>query len=265
MNQYSKKIGIITIHDVNSSDEYIQNTLEVIEGLEKLRVQYNIAIIPYYLKKFRITNDFSSTISQYIQKDKLNIALHGLHHEYRHQLDDFHTLTTRQTKIEIDKGLMIMKEANLPQPKVFIPPAWHVNRSTLEALFEMGFEVAESMNEIDLIQQQIIITTQQVMNWDMSGNSEQNKQTITQNQAIYDNIMQGFKPTIVRIALHPPHDPSGALEQQLEIIQNLKKEAGYVFRTYSDFLDEDIYGYDEWVTTMEEKGNLQTQRSLSTL
>jgi hypothetical protein len=63
--------------------------------------------------------------------------------------------------------------------------------------------------------------------------------------------MQGFKPTIVRIALHLPHDPSGALEQQLKIIHNLKKEAGYyIFRTYSDFINEDMCGYGEWVTTM---------------
>jgi hypothetical protein len=63
---------------------------------------------------------------------------------------------------------------------VFIPPAWHVNR--LEALFEMGFEVAESMNEIFLVHQQIIIPTQQVMNWDTPGDHEQNKHTIKQTR-----------------------------------------------------------------------------------
>ena len=65
------------------------------------------------------------------------------------------------------------------------------------------------------------------MSWDISDDSQQNKPAIKQNQEIYDKIMRGFKPTIMRIALHPPHDPPEALDQQLEIIQGLKNEAGY--------------------------------------
>ena len=42
---------------------------------------------------------------------------------------------------------------------VFIPPAWHISPSTAEALHDMGFEVSESMDKIDLIQRDIAIVT----------------------------------------------------------------------------------------------------------
>ena len=108
-------------------------------------------------------------------------------------MEDYYTLTSKETKEEIAKGLAILKEADIQQ-QVFIPPAWHISPSTAEALHDMGFDVSESLDKIDLIQRDIAIVTQQVMNWDISGDSEQNKPAIKQNQEIYDNIIQGFKP-----------------------------------------------------------------------
>ena len=94
------------------------------------------------------------------------------------------------------------------------------------------------MSQIELIQKDIAIVTQQAMNWDISGDSQQNKPTIKQNQQIYEKIMRGFKPLILRLALHPPHDPPGALDQQLEMIDGLKNKANYSFKTYDDFIKE---------------------------
>jgi predicted deacetylase len=244
MGYHCKKIGIITVHDVSAFQEYLSKTIQTIKQIEDLHVKYNIAIIPNYSKRYPLTKDnFTNLIDKYLVKDKPNIALHGLYHEYRQSLEDFHTLTTQETRQEIIKGLSILKDANIQQPKVFIPPAWYISPSTLEALHDMGFEVSESMDKIDLIQKDISIITEQVMNWDMTGDSQQNKPAIKQNQAIYDRIMRGLKPTILRIAIHPPHDPPEALDQQLEIIQGLEDEAGYTFKTYDDFIKEDIYGY----------------------
>jgi hypothetical protein len=48
---------------------------------------------------------------------------------------------------------------------------------------------------------------------------------------------------IAKYSLHPPHDPPETLDQQLEIIQGLASEAGYIFKTCDDFVKEDIYGY----------------------
>jgi hypothetical protein len=52
---------------------------------------------------------------------------------------------------------------------------------------------------------------------------------VKENQLVYDKIMRGFKPNILRLALHPPHDPPEALDQQLEIIRSLREEAEYTF------------------------------------
>lgn len=239
MEHNNGKICIITIHDVTIFEDYLHKTVETVTQLENLDVQYNLAIVPNYLKKFRITSDnFTSIIRKYLQKDKPNISLHGLYHEYRNCIEDFHTLTTKETKNEIAKGLSIFKKASLPIPRVFIPPAWYVSLSTLEALQQMNFEIVESMNRIYLVKKEIAIVTQQVMNWDVSGDAKENKKMIKENQLVFDKIMRGFKPNILRLALHPPHDPPEALDQQLEIIRDLKEEAGYTFKTYHDLIQD---------------------------
>jgi predicted deacetylase len=246
MTYHRKKIGIITLHDVNAFPDHLNKSIQTMKQLGDLNVKYNIAIIPNYLKKYTITKDnFTRVIYKHIKKDNLNIALHGLYHEYRQSIEDYFILTTDETKAEIAQGLTILKKADIihEQPKTFIPPAWHISPSTAEALHDMGFEVSESMDKIELIQRNIAIITQQVMNWDISGDTEQNKPTIKQNQQIYEKIMRGFKPTILRIAIHPPHDPPEALDQQLEIIKGLENDADYKFKTYDDFIKEDIYGY----------------------
>lgn len=237
----SKKICLITIHDVSAFKSHLSKTIETIERIDDLGTKYNLAIIPNYLKKYPVTTDnFTHIIEKFVVKDRPNIALHGLYHEYRQSIEDFNILTADETKEEITKGLSILKNANIQQPKVFISPAWHTSPSTAQALHELGFQLSESMNQIELIQKDIAIVTQQVMNWDVSGDSQQNKLTIKQNQQIYEKIMRGFKPSLLRLALHPPHDPPEALDQQLEMIDRLKNEANYSFKTYDDFIKENL-------------------------
>jgi predicted deacetylase len=226
LERNNQKICIVTIHDITPFQGYLSKTIEAIEQLENVNVQYNLAIVPNYRKQSVITYDnFMVKISKYLKKDKPNIALHGLYHEYRNCIEDFHTLTTAETRDEIDKGLSIFEQVTLPKPRVFIPPAWHVGLPTLEALQHMDFEIVESMDKLYLIQKEIVIVTQQVLNWDISGDTQENKRMVKENQLVYDKIMRGFKPNILRLALHPPHDPPEALDQQLEIIRSLREEA----------------------------------------
>ena len=79
-------------------------------------------------------------ISKSLKNDKPNIALHGLYHEYRN-CKDFHTLTTPETRNKIDKGLLIFEQVTLPKARVFIPPAWYVSLSTLEALNKLSLKL----------------------------------------------------------------------------------------------------------------------------
>ncbi|MGC2427966.1 MAG: hypothetical protein WA421_13095 [Nitrososphaeraceae archaeon] len=41
------------------------------------------------------------------------------------------------------------------------------------------------------------------------------------------------------MAIHPPYDPDGALEDQIEMIKYLKEREGYKFVKYLDLLNLD--------------------------
>jgi predicted deacetylase len=49
-----EKLAIITIHDVNPS--HSEDILTVTEQLNKLKVKYNLSIVPYYKKKYNLKN-----------------------------------------------------------------------------------------------------------------------------------------------------------------------------------------------------------------
>ena len=43
MTYHSKKIGIITIHDVSAFQDHLSNTIETMKRIEESHVKYNIA------------------------------------------------------------------------------------------------------------------------------------------------------------------------------------------------------------------------------
>ena len=52
-----KKIGIITIHDVYPS---ISQKLQTITNeLDKLKIKYNLSIVPFYDKKYNVKDDIA--------------------------------------------------------------------------------------------------------------------------------------------------------------------------------------------------------------
>ena len=75
------------------------------------------------------------------------------------------------------------------------------------------------------------------MNWDQQGDKERNKQTVQQNKEMfYKRIfnVDGKTNGLYRMAIHPPHDPDGALQDQVEMIKYLKEKEGYELIKYSD-------------------------------
>jgi hypothetical protein len=77
------------------------------------------------------------------------------------------------------------------------------------------------------------------MNWDQQGDKERNKQTVQQNKEMfYKRIfnVDGKTNGLYRMAIHPPHDPDGALQDQVEMIKYLKEKEGYELIKYSDLL-----------------------------
>ncbi len=236
-----QKITIVTVHDVNPF--HSDKILKTLDELNKLKINYNISIVPYYNKKYNLKDyaDFSNSISSILQSDNnmVELSLHGLYHQVNGQLDDFDTQTKEEEKKEIQKGLDILSSTNLPRPSIFIPPAWHLSRQAIEALKELNFSISESMTDLELIQKGKKYLLHPVMNWDQHGDKEKNKQTLKQNkQLFYDRLFNitGETYGLFRIAIHPPYDPDEALVDQIELIKYLKEKESYRFMIYSDLL-----------------------------
>jgi hypothetical protein len=63
---------------------------------------------------------------------------------------------------------------------------------------------------------------------------------LQQNKQMFYNRLfdvNGKTNGLFRMAIHPPHDPDGALQDQLEMIKYIKEKEGYELIKYSDLLD----------------------------
>jgi predicted deacetylase len=232
-----QKLAIITIHDVNPS--HSEEILTVTEQLNKLNVKYNLSIVPYYNKKYRLEDymDFCKQISSLLKDGQVDLTLHGLYHQVDGKIEDFDTQSKEEEKQEIQEGLDILSAVDLPRPSMFIPPAWHLSRQCIEALKELNFNMSESMTDIELIQKGKKYILHPVMNWDQQGDKEKNKQMLQQNKEMfYDRLfnVNGKTNGLYRMAIHPPHDPDGALQDQLEMIKYIKEKEDYELIKYSD-------------------------------
>lgn len=236
-----KKIGVITIHDVNPSCS--QKLQTITNELDKLKVKYNLSIVPFYDKKYNVKDDiaFCKQISSLCQsKDAhVELTLHGLYHQLEGKIEDFDSQSKDQEKKEIQQGLDILSYANLPTPSTFIPPAWHLSRQAIQALKDLKFDAAKSMSDLEFIQKGKKYLLSPVLNWDKSGDKEKNKETLNQNKKeFYTHLfnMDGESYGLFRMAIHPPHDPNEALADQIEMIKFLKEKEDYKFVNYSDLL-----------------------------
>ena len=234
-----QKLAIITVHDVDPS--HSKEILTVTEQLNKLKVKYNLSIVPYYNKKYRLEDymDFCKQISSLLKYGDIDLTLHGLYHEIDGKIEDFDTESKEEEKQEIQEGLDILSAVNLPRPSMFIPPAWHLSRQCIEALKELNFSMAESMTDVEFIQKAKKYILSPVMNWDQQGDKEKNKQTLQQNKEMFYGRLfnvNGKTTGLYRMAIHPPHDPDGALQDQVEMIKYIKEKEGYELIKYSDLL-----------------------------
>jgi predicted deacetylase len=232
-----QKLGIITVHDVNPS--HSEEILTVTEQLNKLNVKYSLSIVPYYNKKYRLEDymDFCKQISSLLKYGHIDLTLHGLYHELDGKIEDFDTESKEQEKQEIQEGLDILSAVNLPRPSMFIPPAWHLSRQCIEALKELNFNMSESMTDIEFIQKGKKYILHPVMNWDQQGDKEKNKLMLQQNKEMFYGRLfnvDGNTNGLYRMAIHPPHDPDGALQDQVEMIKYIKEKEGYELIKYSD-------------------------------
>ena len=247
-----QKLAIITIHDVNPSNS--EEILKTSSELNNLKIKYNLSVVPYYRKKYNLKDydDFCDQISSLLQSGNVELNLHGLYHQTDGKFDDFDTGSKEEEKEEIQKGLDILLAAKLPRPSMFIPPAWHLSRQCIGALKELNFRISESMTDLEFIQKGKKYILHPVMNWDQQGDKEKNKQTVEQNKQLFYNRLfnvNGKTNGLFRMAIHPPYDPDGALEDQIEMIKYVKEKEGYELIKYSELLrlDEEESSHKLWL------------------
>jgi len=236
-----KKIAIVTIHDVNPS--CAEKLQKITNELKKLDIKYNISIVPNYKYNFNLKDNlyFCKQISTLLQeqKDNIEITQHGFYHELEGKIEDYDSESKEEEKIDIKKGLDIISLVKLPKPITFIPPSWYLSSQAIEALKDLGFNIAESRSALEFINERKKYLTSPVMNWDMQGDKEKNKQTLSQNKKeFYQHLfnIDGESYGLFRMAIHPPHDPDEALSDQIEMIKHLKEKEEYEFIHYSDLL-----------------------------
>ena len=167
------RISMVTIHD--ACPFFSDKIFKLADDLEKLKIKFNIALIPFFNEKEDLTSfpEFVEKIKSYKECD---IALHGLYHERRNgRFDDFHSVTKSTAEEEIRAGLEIFYESNL-NSRVFIPPAWKLNDSSIKVLEKVGFELTETQERFLLLSNLSCkkIQVPKVFNWDSTGYPKRN-------------------------------------------------------------------------------------------
>jgi predicted deacetylase len=81
--------------------------LKTLDELNKLKINYNLSIVPYYNKKYNLKDytEFSNHISSTLQANDNNVelSLHGLYRQVDGQMDDFDTHTKEEEKTKFKK------------------------------------------------------------------------------------------------------------------------------------------------------------------
>ena len=229
-HQPSMPLGVVTIHD--ACPAFSTKIFESADELERLDIKYNIALIPFFNEKQDLPSfpEFVDKIKSYKNCD---IVLHGLYHENKNgQFDDFHTVTKAAAEEQIRAGVEIFKQIGI-DTNVFIPPAWKLNKSSIEVLEKLEFRLTEMQEEYILLHSHQAfkeIKLPKVLNWDSTGYPEKNVVNVGRDERSFKLEMKE-KLEIIRIALHP-RDPPQALEDQKQMISTLK-DRGYKIPTYT--------------------------------
>src|SRR5919198_1200155 len=231
--QPQPQLGVVTIHD--ACPAFSIKIFKLADELERLNIKFNIALVPFFNEKQDLPSfpEFVDKIKSY---KNCQIVLHGLYHELKNgQFDNFHDTKEADAEEQIRAGLEIFHEIGI-ETKVFIPPAWRLNNSSIKVLEKLEFKLAEEQEEyLLLLSQQAFkkIKLPKVLNWDSTGFPEKNIVNVSRDERAFKSQIEE-RPQIIRIALHP-RDPAEAINDQKQMISVLKDSA-YEIRTYTELL-----------------------------
>ena len=227
------RLGVVTIHD--ACPAFSMKIFESADELERLGIKFNIALIPFFNEKQDLPRfpEFVNKIKSY---KNCQIVLHGLYHEKKNgQFDNFHDTKEADAEEQMRAGLEIFHEIGI-ETKVFIPPAWKLNATSIKVLEKLGFKLAEEQEEYLLLLSQRgfkKIKLPKVLNWDSTGYPEKNIVNMARDERAF-KLQIEKRPQIIRIALHP-RDPVEAINDQKQMISILK-DSDYEIPTYTELI-----------------------------
>src|ERR687885_510197 len=108
LSQLKERYVIVTIHD--ACPTFSKKIFEMADELEKLKINFNIALIPFFNEKEDLPRfpEFVEKIKSY---KNCQIVLHGLYHEMKNgQFDNFHQTKEADAEEQIRAALEIFKE-----------------------------------------------------------------------------------------------------------------------------------------------------------
>jgi peptidoglycan/xylan/chitin deacetylase (PgdA/CDA1 family) len=225
-------VAVVTLHD--ACPAFSTKIFKLTEELERLDIKYNIALVPFFNERQDLPR-FPEFVHKIKSCKGCEIVLHGFYHEDRNgQFDDFFYKTEAAAEEEIRAGIEIFQEIGI-KTSVFIPPAWKLNVSSVKVLEKLGFSLAEMQEEFLLLSHKPFkkIKVPKVLNWDSTGHPEKNIPNIARDGRRF-KLLDQQKTEMIRIALHP-RDPHQALEEQKEMIRELKDQ-GYTIASYTDLI-----------------------------
>jgi predicted deacetylase len=174
------KFALITVHDV--TPHFSDRVLRAGSILSQLGISFNLAIVPRFMQKqeYDLQNNIEwlKEVFQYEQPS----ALHGLYHEDQNgKIEDFHNFDFNRALNDMRQGLEIFSKVGL-RTDIFVPPAWAVNKNTIDATFQLGLTMAETDQEILLLKNKTRLSAG-VLNWDQ-GSDERNKLFLKKNKRL---------------------------------------------------------------------------------
>src|SRR6476620_10933277 len=191
-------LTVVTIHDACPACS--AKLFKFADELERLGINYNIALVPFFNEREDLPRfpEFVDKIKSY---KNCQIILHGLYHELKNgQFDNFHETKEADAEEQIRAGLEIFHEIGI-QTKVFIPPAWKLNNSSIKLLEKLGFRLAEEQEEYLLLfsqQEYKKIKLPKVLNWDSTGHPKKNVVNMARDERAFKLDMEE-RPQIIRI------------------------------------------------------------------
>lgn len=220
----SDKYAVVAIHDV--CPKYFSRVVRLSRLLSGLGVRdFSFLVIPRRHDKdsqdIRARRDFAG----FLKAQERDLVMHGVTHFNLFLDDEFTGVKYAAALRRLEQGAVIFKEAFGFKPAGFIPPMWMLNRASLHAVTDAGFEY----------------TSTQKFFYDLKRGEKQKSTVVLRGGLLFfpsllNSVFKTGKSQLIQIALHPQDSllKQGVMKRLIQ----LAGKRGYKFVSYGNFINE---------------------------